>query len=506
MNTKNNGADQSAQINRDLTLYKQVLQLEEERVRKDIEKTKEKGASDTAAKQTLDDMNLLAGMLQQQEQMISQRWQGLDSIPTPRANEMSPDQSRQMTADSGAQPDLTWQHLDSTGQMHSGAPLRSAKEFLAGCEDLVSSSIRPAVAQNYFRKVKDDSQGIAVPIWFRHPVLAGLVVVGIFAAIAMGLSKQMIGSAVQASLKEGQTQIRAQHWSEAILSYNDALVKDPDCAKAYFYRGIALEESGDDIAAQSDFKAAKAHGISAADIAVAQAGIALRLEAWQQAIDICGQAIKGGARSAAVYRLRANGNLHLGAYKDAKDDCESALVACKNDPEQHAQIQAERGYARIELGDFDGGARDFDAALKDHPDVGLYMLKGDAYRKVKRFADAVENYNHVLDLDARSYDAYVARGICEVGLNQKTQALKDFGRALEMNPNGVEALIQRGSLALSEGSYRMALNDLQSSLGSQPHNRRSASETDDGLCAVTEGSSEESSAGGPAVGPAQTSH
>jgi tetratricopeptide (TPR) repeat protein len=447
------GVDQTDQINRDLSLYKQVLQDEEVRVLKNIEKTKEKAAVDSAAQKTLDDMQMLHGMLQQQEQFISQRWQGLDEIPTPRSLDAVP-----------LQGDVTEHtHVDSSGQLSAGAPLRAKSEFLSGCEDLITNVVRPTDPGLFLRKFTSEPEGASIQFWRAHPVMAGLGIVAAFTIFGMSLSAQWDMSSMRTSLKEGKENIKAERWSDAIISFNDAIAKNPNYAQAYFYRGIALEEFGDENGAKADFKSAKDHGIPLADVAVAQAGIEIRREEWQKALDICDDAIKRGAKSVPLFRLRTDANLHLGAYIDAKNDCENALAAIHNDPNQdlRARILADRGYAKIQLQDFEGGANDFEQALKVNPDKALFMLKGDAYRKAKRFEDAIEDYNQVLEKDRHNYDAYTARGICEVALGRKEKALTDFGRALEINQNGVEALIQRGSLQLSSGAYRSALDDLQ---------------------------------------------
>lgn len=437
----NENADPSAQVSRDLALYKRVLQQEEERVRKDIERTLEKANSDIAAKQTLDDMQMLAGMLQQQEEMISKRWEGLDQIPTPKVTKEI--------------------HLDSSGQFKSGAPVRSSKEFLTGCEDLINSAVRPVDPNQFLRKGPIDSDVSAQHFWLNHP---RLIVVAVFVIVMLtcyGVSNHVNNSQVNTYLSEGREHIKAERWSEAILTLNDALAKDPACGQAYFYRGIAMEESGDSGQAAKDFQAARAHGISAAHIALAQAGTEIRKEDWKAALAICDNAIKGGVRNASLFRLRANAHLHLRNYAEAKVDCDDALKLVGNDQKLKAQILGDRGYARIQQNDFTGGAEDFTASLKENADKSLYILKGDAYRKVKKYPDAIEAYSKAVSLDPNNYDAYVARGIAESAAGQSQNALKDFGRALQLKPNGVEALIRRGTLQLAVGSPRLAIDDLQ---------------------------------------------
>jgi tetratricopeptide (TPR) repeat protein len=439
--------DNKSQIERDLDTYKQILKEEEHKVRQAIETTLSRGPSDSSEKRSLDDMQLLAGMLQSQEEMITQRWQGLDEIPTPNAQ---------------------GKHLDNSGQFKSGAPLRSSKEFLAGCADLIEQqNIKVPDPREFLRKADRDVRDLRL-FWQNHPrAWIGFAIIGILVLI-MGLGVFFDSCAVDACIREGKQALKQENWQVAIMAFSDALKRNPVHGRAHFYRAIAYEEMGDDKKAQADFKTAKTLGVSAGDIAIAQAGVCVKNEDWQKALDVCDEAIGKGLNTPAIWRLRASADLHLGAYKDALSDCNNALAVCGNDADLKRQILADRGYAKIQLQQFDSGASDFDKALNGHADEGLYLLMGDAYRKAKHYSDAISAYSQVLELNTRSYDAYVARGICQAALHHKEEALKDFGRALEINPSGVEALIQRGSLQLAAGAYRSAIDDLQTAYDLNP--------------------------------------
>jgi len=448
---------QKEQVALDLEAYRSAIQHEEDKVRKDIEKTLERAASDPVAKQTLQDMELLAGMLHQQGEMLQhqkeemqQRWKGLDDIPTPRAKQ-DPGRNR---------------HMDPSGEFKVGAPVRTTNEFLTGCEDLVTSSVRIVDAKKFI-ETGTATEDVREHPWLNRRTMVALGILLVVAGLISFISSQLNSVAVANCLREGREHLRAERWKSALLVFNDAVAKDPGNARAYFYRGIAQEEMGLEKEAQADFQTAQNSGIPAADIATAQAGSAVRREEWQTAINICAHAISDGLKTPEMYRLRANAYMHIGAYKEAKDDCDNAL-GVSNDDEQKRQILADRGFAKIQLKDFEGGAQDFDAILKDHPDTAILMLKGDAYRKVTRYNDAMQNYNTVIELDPKNYNAYVARGMCEAALHQQSAALKDFGRALNIDPNGVEALIQRGSLQLSLGAYRLAMTDLQTAWDLNP--------------------------------------
>ena len=433
-------AGQKDQVAKDLEVYRKVLQKEESKLRNDMKNLE--STQDEKSRQALQDMQMLAGLLHSQEQMISQRWSGLDEIPTPTKGKNNPTT-----------------HVDSFGTTMQGAPRSAKYEYVAGCEDLVSQSSRITDPRDFIKKRSDDTEEIGIN-WAANPKVLAVGVVFLFGIIIVALAWYLNGTAARSVFTEGKEDVKAGLFSDAIVALNAAIDKDRFNGQAYFYRGIALEETGETLKAQADFKAANAHGVPSTDIAVAQAGIEFRREQWQRTVELCNQAIIARDQPAAVHRLRANANIHLGAFQDAIADCDRALKVAK-DPALIAQIMADRGYAKMQMKDFQGGSADFEAAIKEHPEPGLYILKGDASRNVKRYTDAIDDYTKALGLDPKNYDCYVARGICEAAVHQKETAMKDFGRALQLRPNGVEALIRRGSLQLENGDAVSAIDDLQ---------------------------------------------
>jgi tetratricopeptide (TPR) repeat protein len=113
--------------------------------------------------------------------------------------------------------------------------------------------------------------------------------------------------------------------------------------------------------------------------------------------------------------------------------------------------------------------KDLAEAIKIKPDQATYMQRGDAYRSLKDYAHAVQDYARVIAYDGRNYEAYVARGISYGEMHKESDALKDFARALAINKAGAEAMIQRGSMLLANGHYRLAANDLEDAMRLCPH-------------------------------------
>jgi len=68
-------------------------------------------------------------------------------------------------------------------------------------------------------------------------------------------------------------------------------------------------------------------------------------------------------------------------------------------------------------------------------DAKEYFEQGYEKQLLKQFAEAIECYNKVLELDKDFERAYVQRAYCNVQLNEYKTAISDYKTALELNPN-----------------------------------------------------------------------
>ena len=110
---------------------------------------------------------------------------------------------------------------------------------------------------------------------------------------------------------------------------------------------------------------------------------------------------------------------------------------------------------------------DFNAAIqRDARRASLYVARGNAYRTLGRYQNALDDYNKAAALDSRmAPSTYAERGLAYLALNQPERAAEDFSQALSMDPNNAAALRNRGTALRTTGKLEAAVKDYDRVLG-----------------------------------------
>jgi len=85
-----------------------------------------------------------------------------------------------------------------------------------------------------------------------------------------------------------------------------------------------------------------------------------------------------------------------------------------------------------------------------------------------RYSTAIDNFNILLRLDEKQYEAYFYRGIAKYNLGDFLGAEKDFNTALEINPLYTSAYHYRAITLSRSGKYDQALKDLAEAVELRP--------------------------------------
>ena len=94
----------------------------------------------------------------------------------------------------------------------------------------------------------------------------------------------------------------------------------------------------------------------------------------------------------------------------------------------------------------------------------LYASKGFIYSLMKKYQDALDNYEEAFRLNPKSTDALVHRGLMKLYLNRPTEATEDMEQALVLFPNSAVVWNNRGFIKLYQNKYEEAIKDLEKSL------------------------------------------
>jgi len=84
------------------------------------------------------------------------------------------------------------------------------------------------------------------------------------------------------------------------------------------------------------------------------------------------------------------------------------------------------------------------AVAKDPKFANVYSNRGNAYRDLKQYPRALNDYNKAISLDPSHVKAYNNRGNIYYEQKKYQQALKDYNQCLRLKPNYTFAYINRG--------------------------------------------------------------
>jgi len=68
-----------------------------------------------------------------------------------------------------------------------------------------------------------------------------------------------------------------------------------------------------------------------------------------------------------------------------------------------------------------------------------YFRRGNSYMKLKKYNEAMNDYNKAIELAPKSAGLYFARGYCYAKLKQCNEAMRDLNKAIELDPKQTES-------------------------------------------------------------------
>lgn len=150
-------------------------------------------------------------------------------------------------------------------------------------------------------------------------------------------------------------------------------------------------------------------------------------------------------------------------FIDTREKKESLLAWAKEFAQEYPQqpfpylLKAD---ACVRLKKYNEAVKEFDAAEKFGRDNFLvYIAKGMNYFLRNTYDLAIENFNRAIKLEPHSADAYNNRGIAYYCLEDFNSALRDFNQAIEIKPDFSLAYLGRAAVYHYLGKDDLALND-----------------------------------------------
>jgi len=154
-----------------------------------------------------------------------------------------------------------------------------------------------------------------------------------------------------------------------------------------------------------------------------------------------------------------------GRHEAAASAWETVLAIVPGDGEAHA----ERGSCYQALRRYDEALEDYDQALRlgvKHSE--LYLQRGRTLRFMKRYEEALADLQRALDLSSGSAAVLYERGLCYLDMQRHDDALRELDRVLTLVPEFKAAHYLRARCKHALGRSADALADLEVALARRP--------------------------------------
>lgn len=153
-----------------------------------------------------------------------------------------------------------------------------------------------------------------------------------------------------------------------------------------------------------------------------------------------------------------------GAFKDAIRDFNDAI---KLHPD-YAEAHEYRGVAKVRLGNFDDGIADLSKAIQLTPSARAYYNRGVANEEAGKYDAAITDFNEAIALDENYANAYNHRGAARAALGLFDDAVDDYNKAIELNADLALAYMNLADVKLNNiytiGNLAGAMQDLSTAL------------------------------------------
>jgi tetratricopeptide (TPR) repeat protein len=262
---------------------------------------------------------------------------------------------------------------------------------------------------------------------------------------------------------------------DAVEACDAALRRDPNASDAFAVRARAWGRLGDRARSLADYaRAAQAPAPRWARDYAERASLHYSAEQYDLALSDADRAAELAPRLPVALRLRAEA---FGAKNDrarAKADYRQALAVLAP---RRARDFADRAWLFNELGAYEGGRADYDAAAADGERALQRGLKSEEVREELAYAyyhggdceKAGRAFDEAIRLAPDKAALYRYRGFMATRKGDDAAAVEDCTRALALDPNDAAALNARGAAYVRQGRYEEAEADCTAAIALAPN-------------------------------------
>jgi len=225
-----------------------------------------------------------------------------------------------------------------------------------------------------------------------------------------------------------------------------------------FQEAIFLKENGDRLEAINLLNKLEKQGFKRSQVQSEKATIYAELENLKAARSELNSAIKSDVRNLDAVQQLASYQLKDGSGEEAAIALSRVI---RQDPARFdAYIQ--RAEARSLSGDLSGAMEDMDQYLTYFPlDDNAIYKKGIIQFSNGKYLDAIQSFNHALEINRGKPEYYFARGLTYASTGTTRYADRDMSMALDLDPRNGEIWFEKGKLSKKLGNIKGACHCYQ---------------------------------------------
>lgn len=234
--------------------------------------------------------------------------------------------------------------------------------------------------------------------------------------------------------RRAELNYKNKNYQAAIEDYTRFLQLNPNESKAYWQRGGAWVELGNNQEAIKDYTQFLKFRPDVVHVYITRAAIFKDTGNLQKAIDDCTHALSlGSDYDRIAYSLRADCYGVLENYQAALQDYNQSI---RLDPEEIENYQ-KRGLIHQELKNYHEAIEDLTKVLHHNSEsselVHCYHLRAQCHQGLGNWAEAIRDFSEVIRRDPTYYRAYIGRGGAYGFLNDRESAASDLDTALRLS-------------------------------------------------------------------------
>ncbi|MFO0941892.1 MAG: tetratricopeptide repeat protein [Pirellulales bacterium] len=194
---------------------------------------------------------------------------------------------------------------------------------------------------------------------------------------------------------------------------------------------------------------------------------------FDQALDTGDEAVKVDDKSALAHVIRGRAFNAQRQFDKAIEAFDAALSQPNRDRDAQnyrSQAYAAKSFSLYEQGKYLPAVDSaYLGTLEKYDNVDCHMNRGRAYLARREWDKAINSYNRVIGIDAKSAEAYSHRGYAYANKDNFDQCINDQTKAIELDAKCALAFQRRAGAQINKKKLPEALKDLEQSLQMQPN-------------------------------------